>query len=235
MSSEQWQPWKSRNLRSCCYHKFWIIPFASMMTGFWHYHALFALLDISSDMEWSSLRVPAVSGKQPNKPFDTVGSLRVLLIQSPSQLQVLYHYRVLDSLHQIQFFINTFTPSKLSLFIFSLLNVNFAWLGHCTVPLLCMSEPLQPIYFVGYITYLKLYVAITIVFVITAALAENSYMFAYLNSPMRKGKIWTIHCAFRTQFFEFKRQVFLYILYACTYDVISSTFWKTDSYSVHHM
>jgi len=40
-----------------------------------------------------------------------------------------------------------------------------------------MSEPLQPIYFANYIMYLNLYVAIKIVFVITASLAENSYMF----------------------------------------------------------
>lgn len=138
-----------------------------------------------------------------------------------------------DSLHRIKFFINTFTPSKLFLFIFSVLNVNFACLGHCTVPLLCMSEPLQPIYFANYIIYLELYIVITIVFVVTAALAENSYMFAYLNSSMRKGKIWTIHCAL--QFLEFKRQVFLCILYAYMYDVICSTFCKTNSYSVHHM
>jgi hypothetical protein len=135
----------------------------------------------------------------------------------------------------MRFFINTFTPSKLSLLIFSLLNVNFACLGHCTVPLLCMSEPLQSICFADCIMYLKLYIAVKIVFVITAALAENSYMFAYLNWSMRKGKIWTIRCAFRTQFLEFKRLLVLYILYACTYDAICSTFCKTNCYSVHHM
>jgi len=41
-----------------------------------------------------------------------------------------------------------------------------------------MSEPLQPLYFAIYIIYLNLYIAVKIVFVITAALAENSYMFA---------------------------------------------------------
>jgi hypothetical protein len=41
-----------------------------------------------------------------------------------------------------------------------------------------MSEPIQPIYFANYVMYLNLYIAVTIVLVITAALAENSNMYA---------------------------------------------------------
>ena len=109
-----------------------------------------------------------MSGWHANKPFGAAGSLRVLLILSLLKLQIIYQLR------EVWFFTASYSFSLIPSFqvnsflylsfILSLLNVNFAFLHRYTIPLFCISELLQPVYFANYVINLKLYTAIKTVY-----------------------------------------------------------------------